>query len=60
MARPKVDLLQGTLDLLTLKTVGGGAGATQTEARFFFMDESQVVRFNLGGAATSGSTAIGN
>jgi type IV pilus assembly protein PilA len=35
-------------------------GATQTGARFFFMDESQVVRFNLGGAATSGSTAIGN
>jgi hypothetical protein len=35
-------------------------GATQTGARFYFVDESQVVRFNLGGAATSGSTAIGN
>jgi type IV pilus assembly protein PilA len=35
-------------------------GATQTGARFYFIDESQVVRFNLGGAATSGSTAIGN
>jgi hypothetical protein len=35
-------------------------GATQTGARFYFSNESQVVRFNLGGAATSGSTAIGN
>jgi hypothetical protein len=35
-------------------------GATQTGARFYFIDESQVVRFNLGGAATSGSTPIGN
>jgi type IV pilus assembly protein PilA len=35
-------------------------GATQTGSRFYFIDESQVVRFNLGGAATSGSTAIGN
>jgi type IV pilus assembly protein PilA len=35
-------------------------GATQTGARFYFIDESQVVRFNLGGPATSGSTPIGN
>jgi type IV pilus assembly protein PilA len=35
-------------------------GPTQTGARFYFLDESQVVRFNLSGAATSGSTAIGN
>src|SRR5262249_34430678 len=35
-------------------------GATQTGARFYFANETQVVRFNLGGAATSGSTAIGN
>ena len=35
-------------------------GPTQTGARFYFLDESQVVRFNLGGTATSGSTAIGN
>jgi type IV pilus assembly protein PilA len=36
------------------------SGVTQTGARFFFTDETQVVRFNIGGAATSGSGAIGN
>ena len=35
-------------------------GATQTGARFFFTDETQVVRFAVGAAATSGSGAIGN
>ena len=35
-------------------------GATQTGARFFFVDETQVVRFNIGAAATSASGAIGN
>jgi type IV pilus assembly protein PilA len=35
-------------------------GATQTGARFFFVDETQVVRFNIGAAATSTSGAIGN
>ena len=36
------------------------AGALQTGTRFYFVDESQVVRFSLGGAATSGSNAVGN
>jgi type IV pilus assembly protein PilA len=35
-------------------------GATQTGARFFFTDETQVVRFAVGAAATSASGAIGN
>jgi prepilin-type N-terminal cleavage/methylation domain-containing protein len=35
-------------------------GATQTGARYFFVDETQVVRFALGAAATSASGAIGN
>ena len=35
-------------------------GALQTGTRFYFLDESQVVRFNLGGAATSGSMGVGN
>jgi len=35
-------------------------GATQTGARFYFTDETQVVRFAVGAAATSGSSAIGN
>ena len=35
-------------------------GATQTGARFFFVDETQVVRFNIGAAADSASGAIGN
>jgi prepilin-type N-terminal cleavage/methylation domain-containing protein len=35
-------------------------GATQTGARFFFTDETQVVRFAVAAAATSGSGAIGN
>jgi prepilin-type N-terminal cleavage/methylation domain-containing protein len=35
-------------------------GTTQTGARFYFTDETQVVRFNIGGAATSGSSAVGN
>jgi prepilin-type N-terminal cleavage/methylation domain-containing protein len=35
-------------------------GALQSGTRFYFVDESQVVRFNLSGAATSGSLGIGN
>jgi type IV pilus assembly protein PilA len=35
-------------------------GATQTGARFFFTDETMVVRFAVGAAATSASGAIGN
>ena len=35
-------------------------GPTQTGARFFFTDESQVVRFVVGAAANSTSSAIGN
>ena len=35
-------------------------GATATGARYFFTDESQVIRFAVGGPATSASGAIGN
>lgn len=35
-------------------------GPLQTGTRFYFADESQVVRFNLSGAATSGSSGVGN
>jgi type IV pilus assembly protein PilA len=35
-------------------------GPLQSGTRFYFVDESQVVRFNLGGAATSGSSGVGN
>jgi type IV pilus assembly protein PilA len=35
-------------------------GSLQTGTRFYFVDESQVVRFNLSGAATSGSSGVGN
>jgi type IV pilus assembly protein PilA len=35
-------------------------GALQTGTRFYFVDDSQVVRFNLAGAATSGSSGVGN
>jgi type IV pilus assembly protein PilA len=35
-------------------------GAAQTGTRFYFVDDSQVVRFNLAGAATSGSSGVGN
>ena len=34
--------------------------ATANGTRFYFADESQVVRFNLSGAATSGSSGVGN
>src|SRR5262245_31139344 len=35
-------------------------GPLQSGIRFYFVDQSQVVRFNLGGAATSGSMGVGN
>ncbi len=37
-----------------------GTGATATGSRYFFVDETQVVRFAVGAAATSASSAIGN
>jgi type IV pilus assembly protein PilA len=48
------------LQFTSVGTPSVSTGATQTGARFYFVDESMVVRFNLGGGATSGSTAIGN
>ena len=53
----------GTLVDLAFTATGTpsvSTGATQTGARFFFTDETQVVRFVVGAAATSGSGAIGN
>ena len=53
----------GTLADLAFTATGTpsvSTGATQTGARFFFTDETQVVRFVVGAAATSGSSAIGN
>jgi len=53
----------GTLADLAFTATGTptvSTGATQTGARFFFTDETQVVRFVVGAAATSGSGAIGN
>ncbi len=54
------DATSPTLQFTSVGTPQVSTGATQTGARFYFVDESQVVRFNLGGAATSGSSAIGN
>ena len=54
---------QGTSSDLQFTSVGTpsvSTGATQTGARYFFTDETQVVRFAVGAAATSGSGAIGN
>jgi hypothetical protein len=54
------DATSPALQFTSVGTPSVSTGATQTGARFYFVDESMVVRFNLGGAATSGSTAIGN
>jgi prepilin-type N-terminal cleavage/methylation domain-containing protein len=54
------DATSPNLQFTSVGTPSVSTGATQTGARFYFVDESMVVRFNLGGAATSGSTAIGN
>ena len=35
-------------------------GATQTGARWFFTDETQVIRFNVNASATATSNPIGN
>ena len=48
------------LQFTSTGTPSVSTGATQTGARFFFTDETQVVRFAVGAAATSGSGAIGN
>ena len=48
------------LQLTATGTPSVSTGATQTGARFFFTDETQVVRFAVGAAATSTSGAIGN
>ena len=48
------------LQFTAVGTPSVSTGATQTGARFFFTDETQVVRFAVGAAATSGSGAIGN
>ena len=54
------DATSPTLQFTSVGTPSVSTGATQTGARFYFVDETMVVRFNLGGSATSGSTAIGN
>ena len=54
------DATSPALQFTAVGTPSVSTGATQTGARFYFTNESQVVRFNLGGAATSGSSAIGN
>jgi type IV pilus assembly protein PilA len=48
------------LQFTAVGTPSVSTGATQTGARFFFVDETQVVRFNIGAAADSNSGAIGN
>ena len=53
----------GTLTDLQFTCTGTpsiSTGATQTGARQYFVDETQVVRFAIGAAATSASGAIGN
>src|SRR5947199_4620705 len=54
------DATSPALQFTATGTPSVSTGATQTGARFYFLNESQVVRFNLGGAATSCSKAIGN
>jgi type IV pilus assembly protein PilA len=48
--------LQFTADATPLISTG----PLQSGTRFYFVDQSQVVRFNLSGAATSGSMGVGN
>jgi type IV pilus assembly protein PilA len=54
------DATSPDLQFTTVGTPQISTGALQTGTRFYFVDESQVVRFNLGGAATAGSSAVGN
>jgi len=48
------------LQFVATGTPAVSTGATQTGARFYRTDETQVVRFAVGAAATSTSSAIGN
>ena len=48
------------LEFVATGTPSISTGATQTGARYYRTDETQVVRFNVGAVATSGSGAIGN
>jgi type IV pilus assembly protein PilA len=48
------------LQFTATATPSVSTGATQTGARFYFIDETQVVRFAIGAAADSTSTPIGN
>jgi prepilin-type N-terminal cleavage/methylation domain-containing protein len=54
------DATSPDLQFTTEGTPQISTGALQSGTRFYFADDSQVVRFNLGGAATSGSSGIGN
>ena len=48
------------LQFTSIGTPSVSTRATQTGARFYFVNETQVIRFNIGAAATSASEAIGN
>jgi type IV pilus assembly protein PilA len=48
------------LEFVCTGTPAVSTGATQTGARFYRADETQVVRFAVGAAATSASSPIGN